>query len=173
MRRSIIRSLALSSFTRSSVIRVWRWWSIAVIGIAIASCKHPIEIESAHADAADLVIRQSGSEGTIIARTIGNDRWEGNLDLVQGDERHIRITLIDFKGVEFSLDERDDIEIRMEAEQPAMVQWEPWQGYGILRGFVVGQTRVRFLVWHGSHPDFITPWLPLVVRHTPAGPSME
>jgi hypothetical protein len=86
--------------------------------------------------------------------------------LEDGRSLHLVVNLLDFKGNELSITERRDVEIRAEAEDGALLQWEPRRGYGLLHPFGAGRTRIRFLVWHISHPDLITPWFPVVV-HAP------
>jgi hypothetical protein len=130
-----------------------------------ASCQHPIDFTTSHIEVADIIIHPRHiTDTTRLAYTVRNEHWEGGVPLTRGEDASLRFTLIDFKGIEIPLSTRDDLEIRMEAEHPRMVQWEPWTGDGILRSFATGTTRVRFLVWHGSHPDFITPWLTLEIQ---------
>jgi hypothetical protein len=134
-----------------------------VIGMALAGCAHPIPVVSSHTEAADLILRDSA--GAPLARTVDNRAWLGDsLVLEDGRSLQLVVNLLDFKGNELSITERRDVEIRAEAEDGALLQWEPRRGHGLLHPFGAGRTRVRFLVWHISHPDLITPWLPVVVR---------
>jgi hypothetical protein len=134
-----------------------------VICLSLAGCAHPIPVVSSHTEAADLVFRDSA--GALVARTVDNRAWHGDsLVLEDGRPLHLVVNLLDFKGNELSIAERRDLEIRAEAEDGALLQWEPRRGYGLLHPFGTGRTRIRFLVWHISHPDLITPWIPVVVR---------
>jgi hypothetical protein len=138
---------------------------VAVIGVA--ACEHPIAIVSPHIEAQDLLVRDTSER--LLLRTIDNTRWSGDtLRIWLDDSLPVVIRLVDFRGTEFDLVERSrDYSIRVQAENAAAVQWEPRRERGWLRGFVSGPTRIRFQVWHTDHPDFISPWLPVVVERRP------
>jgi hypothetical protein len=137
-------------------------------GAALAACEHPITVVTPHLEVADLVLRDSA--GMQLARTLDNRSWRGD-SLVLEDGRALRlvIALVDFQGRELAVSERRDLEIRAEAEDGALLQWEPRSGFGLLHPFGSGRTRIRFMVWHLSHPDLVSPWLDVVVRPPAAG----
>jgi len=142
---------------------------LLVIALLASGCEHPIAIVSAHIEAADLDL--IGGDGSRIARTEFNRIWSVEAIHLQ-DQDSLRITIvpIDFRGDAIDLSKRADITFRMEAEQASLLQWEPKNGFGWLRPFGIGTTRVRFMIWHETHPDFISPWLTVTVlpRTTPS-----
>lgn len=132
--------------------------------LLVAACEHPIAVVTPHIEAADVLVHE---EGAPIARTAFNRSWDPeSLVLRDGAPRRITIVPVDFRGVPIDVAARADLSFRMEAEDGALLQWEPQRGFGWLRPFGAGTTRVRFLVWHETHADFVTPWL--TVRVLPA-----
>lgn len=130
--------------------------------LVFAACEHPIEIVSPHIEAADLAVL--ASNGTLITQTQFNRTWTvGAMQLRDGSDTDVILVPIDFRGRAIDLTERPEISFRMEAENPALVQWEPLTGHGLLRPFGTGTTRIRFLIWHRTHADFVTPWLDIEI----------
>lgn len=128
----------------------------------LTACEHPLGIVTPHIEAADLLV--TDSSGTLLTRTEFNRSWTTEpLVLTQGEPLRIIVTPIDFRGTTIDLSQRSDLSVRMEAEHPAMLQWEPQRGFGWIRPFVAGETRIRILIWHLNHADFVTPWLPVVI----------
>lgn len=136
------------------------------LSLWLGGCEHPIPVVTPHIEAADLVV--ADSTGRVLARTEYNRSWSVEALILQ-DGRSLRIVLIplDFRGNPIELSARSDLSFRMEAENPALLQWEPQRGFGWIHPFAVGATRVRFLIWHVDHADFVTPWLPVAVRPGP------
>lgn len=129
----------------------------------LAACEHPLAVVSSHIEAADLVV--ADSSGVVINRTAFNRAWaEDSLLLRDGDALRVVLTPLDFRGEAIDLSERSDLSFRVEAEDGALLQWEPQRDFGWLRPFAVGETRIRFLIWHINHADFVTPWLRVVVQ---------
>jgi hypothetical protein len=143
--------------------RAWPLLLAACLLLPVVSCEHPLRVASAHIEAADLVVRDS--TGLELTRTSFNRAWVVD-SLVLRDGASLRVTLtpLDFRGEAIDLSERRDLSFRFDAERAELVQWEPQRGFGWLHPFGRGETRVRFLIWHGDHADFITPWLRVVVR---------
>jgi hypothetical protein len=131
--------------------------------LMLSACEHPIGVVTPHIEAADLVIADSA--GAHITRTEFNRRWRVD-SLVLHENTPLRITLtpVDFRGLPIDLSDRNDLSYRLEAENGALLQWEPQRGFGWLRPFAAGETRVRFLFWHDTHVDFATPWLRVLIR---------
>ena len=140
----------------------------AALLLALGACEHPIAIVTPHIEAADVLVRDTA--GTALARTHDNRRWEGGpLVARDGAATPLVIELLDFQGRSLTdAAGRADVELRMEAEHEGRVLWEPLRGRGLLHGLAIGATRVRFLVWHQTHADLVTPWIALEVR--PAAP---
>ncbi len=134
----------------------------------LAACEHPIAIVTPHLEAADVLVRDSA--GATLARTHDNRRWEGGpLVARDGAPTPLVVELLDFQGRALAdAAGRGDVELRLEAEHDGRVLWEPLRGRGLLHGLAVGATRVRFVVWHQTHADLVTPWIALEVR--PAAP---
>jgi hypothetical protein len=131
--------------------------------VAFAACEHPIAVVTPHIEAADLAVLDTA--GAVIAQTQFNRTWSvGSIQLQDGSALDVRLIPIDFRGNAIDLSARPEISFRMEAENPALVQWEPLNGHGLLRPFGMGTTRIRFLIWHTTHADFVTPWLDVVIQ---------
>ena len=138
--------------------------------LLLAACEHPIAVVTPHIEAADLLM--ADSVGALLTRTEFNRRWQvDSLLLRDGEARRITLTPLDFRGVPIEIASRRDLSFRMEAERGELLQWEPQRGYGMLRPFGVGVTRVRFLIWHDTHADFVTPWLRVQIQ--PAAAARE
>lgn len=140
-----------------------RWYPLIALAALLGACEHPIGIVTAHVEAADIVVRDTA--GATLARTRENRRWEGGpLRVPDGGALALAPVLLDFRERELDvLAARGDLELRAEAESPGVAAWEPLRGGGRWHGLAPGRTRVRFLVWHGTHADFVTPWLDLDV----------
>lgn len=136
---------------------------VLLLLLALGGCEHPIAVVTPHVEAADLLVADSA--GALLARTEFNRTWSVD-SLVLRDGQPLRLTLtpLDFRGNPIDITGRSDLSFRVEAEDAALLQWEPQRGFGWLRPFKTGHTRVRFLVWHESHADFVTPWLRVVVH---------
>ena len=132
--------------------------------LLLDGCEHPIAIVTPHVEVADGVER--GGAGALVARTRDNRRWEGGpLSAVEGRATSFRIELLDFQGRPVTgVEGRADVELRLEVEHDGRMLWEPLRGRGVLHGLAAGATRVRFLVWHETHADLVTPWLAADVR---------
>lgn len=134
-----------------------------VLGLALTgACEHPIAVVTPHAEVADLVFTDSTS-GSLVARTTDNRAWTGApLQLCAGEARTLVPQALDFRGLPVDLVSRRDLEIRGESAEP-LVAWEPLRGRGRLFALAPGTTRVRFLVWHLTHADLVSPWLDVTV----------
>jgi hypothetical protein len=142
-----------------------RWVALAFAGCAtvtLAACEHPIAIVTPHVEAQDALVFDT--TGRLVARTFDNRRWEGG-PLVVRDRASLPVVVrfLDFQGTEFALGDRRDLQLRLETETDGVVAWEPLTTRGLLHALTPGTTRVRYVVWHISHPDFITPWIPVTV----------
>jgi hypothetical protein len=123
-----------------------------------------------HAEVADLVFADSVS-GAVLARTTDNRTWTGApLHLCVDEVRTLLPQALDFRGVPVDLVSRRDLEIRSESAD-ALVAWEPLRGRGKLFALAPGTTRVRFLVWHLTHADLVSPWLDVIVHPRAACPA--
>jgi hypothetical protein len=148
---------------RPAVARLPRKVLAILATLALTACEHPIAIVTPHVEAADLLVTDSA--GVLLARTEFNRNWSVEaLELRDGVPLRVVLVPLDFRGDEIDITDRGDLSYRMEAENPALLQWEPQRGFGWIRPFAVGETRIRFLIWHLNHADFVTPWLRVVVR---------
>ncbi|MCU0647238.1 MAG: hypothetical protein MUF00_04545 [Gemmatimonadaceae bacterium] len=137
------------------------------LALGTVACEHPIAVVTPHAEVADLILRDSS--GVQLAATRDNRVWDGGpLVVPDGGVLVIVPTLLDFEGRTLDvLETRRDLELRAEVERDGITTWEPLRGRGRWFGLAPGRTRVRFLVWHQTHADLVTPWLPLDVRAAP------
>lgn len=145
----------------------------ALAGLALlGACEHPIAVVTPHAEVSDVLLVDA--RGVVRARTRDNRRWEGApLAACDGGALALRPTLLDFQGQPVDLAGRRDVTLRGETDGAPLVTWEPLGAAGgspvagRLHAHASGATRVRFLVWHVTHADLVTPWLDVVVH--PAG----
>jgi hypothetical protein len=129
----------------------------------LTACEHPIAVVTPHAEVADLVFIDS-TTSRVFMRTTDNRAWNASpLVLCEGDTHTLVPQPLDFRGMPVDLVSRRDLEIRGES-QDAIVAWEPLRGRGRLFGLAPGTTRVRFLVWHLTHADLVSPWLDVLVH---------
>lgn len=135
--------------------------AVAVLA-GTTGCEHPIAIVTPHVEAQDALVYDT--DGRLLARTFDNRRWQGGpLEVRDRASLAVVVRFLDFEGTEFALGDRRDLQLRLETETDGVVAWEPLTERGLLHALSPGTTRVRFLVWHLSHPDFITPWIPVSV----------
>lgn len=138
--------------------------------LMLTACEHPIAVVTPHAEVADLVFADSAS-GVVVARTTDNRSWSGApLQLCADEVRTLVPQPLDFRGGPVDLVSRRDLEIRGES-QDAIVAWEPLRGRGRLFALAPGTTRIRFLVWHLTHADLVSPWLEVTVHPRGACPA--
>jgi hypothetical protein len=129
----------------------------------LTACDHPIAVVTPHAEVADLVLMDSTTR-QVVVQTTDNRSWSGApLHLCEDAVRSLVPQAIDFRGLPVDLVSRRDLEIRGESATP-QVLWEPLRGRGRLIGLAPGSTRIRFLVWHLTHADLVTPWLDVIVH---------
>lgn len=151
---------------RRSAMWVTTW---IVMGFGVfGGCDNPVTVSSTHIEAMELVVRDSSRRE--IDRTVGNQHWQNaaGLVLTLDAPQMLRVGLLDIRGEEFTLDAYPSHTIRVEVEPANLLDWEPLGSFGRLSGLVAGRGRLRFLIWHVSHPDFITPWMTVeVVRRPP------
>lgn len=152
---------------RSSAPRArgWRLLAILVLGAASTACEHPIAVVTPHAEAADLVLVDSiGAQ--VVVETRDNREWRGGpLTVCEGETRTLVPRVLDFRGAAIDLLARRDLDVRGEVDRPNAA-WEPLRGRGRLSGLAAGRTRMRFLLWHLTHADLITPWIDVDVLPT-------
>lgn len=136
----------------------------------LGACEHPIAVVTPHAEVADLVFTDSTSR-EVVVRSTDNRTWSGApLELCAEEVRVLVPQAIDFRGQPVDLVSRRDLEIRGE-NADALVAWEPLRGRGRLFALAAGRTRVRFLVWHETHADLVSPWLDVIVHPRAACPA--
>jgi len=136
--------------------------ALAGAALLLVACEHPIAVVTPHAEIADLVFSDSASR-VVVMRTTDNRAWSGAPFVMCADDvRTLVPQAIDFRGQSVDLVSRRDLEIRGESTQPNVV-WEPLRGRGRLLALAPGTTRVRFLVWHLTHADLVSPWLEVTV----------
>lgn len=135
---------------------------LLLLALLATACEHPLGVVTPHIEAADLLVADSA--GALLARTQFNRSWSVDaLTLQDGVPLRISLVPLDFRGDPISIEDRSDLSYRMEADDGALVQWEPQRGFGWIRPFGAGSTRIRFLIWHDTHADFVTPWLRVII----------
>ncbi len=146
---------------------MWARWSVLVVSLLIGTaCEHPIPLTTDHVEATEMVVRDSA--GTVVAITADNRQWIGGpLATSINHPLPLRIALLDLQGREFDLGSRPDLTVRVEAEDGVSATWEHLGAWGYLHPQQVGEASVRFMIWHGDHPDFISPWIPLLITAAP------
>jgi hypothetical protein len=133
--------------------------------LATGACDHPIAVVTPHLEAADVVLRTP--QGEEVARTLDNRSWRGSgPTLAVGDSVPLQVRFLDFRGNEIDLTGRSDLQVRLEFDDPAAGLWEPLSDGGRLFAFAPGPQRLRVLVRHLDHVDFVTPWLAVEVAQT-------
>ncbi|WP_396221384.1 hypothetical protein [Gemmatimonas sp.] len=145
------------------VMRVLRSSIGVLAALALLACEHPIAVVTPHAEVADLVFSDSTTRA-VVMRTTDNQAWSGGpLQLCADEVRTLVPQALDFRGLSVDLVSRRDLEIRGESSGPNVI-WEPLRGRGRLIALAPGTTRVRFVVWHITHADLVSPWLDVIVH---------
>jgi hypothetical protein len=137
---------------------------LLLAALAATGCEHPIAVVTPHLEAADAVLRDPA--GRELARTVDNRSWTGpGPVLTAGDGVELVVRFLDFQGAELELADRSDLQVRLEFEDPAAGFWEPLDPGGRLLALAAGPQRLRVLVRHLDHVDFVTPWLDVTVAN--------
>lgn len=145
-------------------IRTWRTALLAAAaGLALAACENPVKPTGEHLAATETFLRSMA--GADVARTVENARWQGApITLPVDGTMDVRAVFADFHGREFTLYGRDDFSVRLEFEPAGVMAWEPLADRERLIARTPGTARMRVMIWHVSHPDFISPWVDVAVR---------
>jgi hypothetical protein len=105
-------------------MRMLRSWLALLVTLVVAGCEHPIAIVTPHIEAADILVADSA--GVLLTRTEFNRTWAvDSLVLRDGEPLRVVLTPLDFRGEPIDIAGRGDLSYRMEAEDPALLQWEP------------------------------------------------
>ncbi len=143
---------------------------VLLLVMGVSACEHPIAVVTPHLEASDAILRTP--DGFELARTVDNRSWTGaGPALVSGEGFEMDVTFVDFQGGQLDPDERDDLQVRLEFEDPSAGVWEPLESGGRLFAFAPGDQSMRVVVWHQEHVDFVTPWLDVEVEPAPTNLS--
>lgn len=136
--------------------------ALAAAALALlAACENPVRPTEGHLEAVD--VRLVTTAGDTLAATVENRMWTGApLRVARGDTLAFRAVFVDFGGRTFTV-AREGFSVRVEAESGGVVQWEPTDAHDRLIGLAPGTTRLRVMIWHVTHPDFIAPPLEVTV----------
>lgn len=139
--------------------RALLWVAVA---LAVAACENPVKVSTDHVEVVDMVLHRP--DGTRWMGTVDNSRWDAEEMVISAaGPQELQARFRDFRGREVSLAGRRDHVLRVEVEDARIAVHEPLNDRERLIPLAEGRTRVRFLIWHVSHPDFVSPWLPLRV----------
>ncbi len=147
--------------------RLLRLAPAALLVLALAACDNPVGYQTDHLEAIEMVVRDAS--GAEIARTDENARWTGpgagGLTVASGETLELAVTVIALDGREIRPDLARGLSVRAEWAPEGHALHEPTDDGDRLLGLRPGTTALRWLVWHGTHADFIAP--PLTVTVTP------
>lgn len=137
--------------------------------LALAACDNPVGYQTDHLEAVEVVVLDAS--GAELARTVENRVWTGpaaeaGLAVPVGGALDLRVRFVTLDGDEIPITARAGLSVRVEWEPEGFAVHEPLDATDRLLGLRGGQTAVRFLAWHGTHADFISP--PLALRVEPA-----
>ncbi|MFN3596431.1 MAG: hypothetical protein ACK41D_04070 [Rubricoccaceae bacterium] len=147
---------------RRAAALVW-----AVLALAAAGCDNPLTYQTDHLEAVEVVVRDAA--GAELARTVENRRWEGpaaehGLTVAAGTWLELQVTFLTLEGREVQLGvDRRDLSLRVAWDPEGLAVHEPLGARDRLLGLRPGQTALRLLAWHGTHPDFVSPPLRLTI----------
>lgn len=119
-----------------------------------------------HLEAVEVIVRDAA--GVELARTSENARWTGpaaeGLTVDAGARLDLRVSFATLDGREVRLSEQPGLTLRVEWETDGLAVHEPLDEGDRLHGLRPGATSLRFLAWHGTHADFVSPPLPITIR---------
>lgn len=132
----------------------------------LAACDNPITYQTDHLEAVELIVLDA--TGAELARTVENREWvgpaaEAGLAVPAGETLTLRVRFVTLEGDEVPITARAGLTLRVEWETDGLAVHEAWGERDELHGLQPGTTALRFLAWHESHADFITPPLDLTV----------
>jgi len=139
---------------------------VAACALAFAACDNPVATTTDHLEAVEIIVRDT--TGVELARTSENERWTGpaatGLTIDAGARLDLRISFTTLDGREVRLSEQPNLTLRVESEADGFIVHEPLNERDRLHGLRPGTTSLRFMAWHGTHPDFVSPPLPITIR---------
>ncbi|MBA4160207.1 MAG: hypothetical protein H0X65_22515 [Gemmatimonadetes bacterium] len=140
--------------------------AVVPLVILIAGCgRHP-NSPADHATPAsvELLNRSTGDRLAWTDGTGAGKNWDGGLPHISvGDELAVNVRFLRANGTEIPLGGQYTVRARL-AEQaeggagtPGIVQLENHGDHVDITGLADGETRIVFMLWHGSHADFTAP----------------
>lgn len=114
-----------------------------------------------HADAVGVVI--TDLNGTQLVRVSGQGAVDGSLTVAAGGEAGVRIHFLDSDGDRFQLGTTGSTRMAIRVANTAVAGFEAHGDHHELLGRAAGATTVVVAVEHGSHDDYRSPAIPIVV----------
>ena len=138
---------------------------MAALAASLAACDNPVGYQTDHLEAVEMIVRDAA--GNELARTDENARWTGpaagGLTVASGEVLRLVVTVINLDGREVRPDPAAGLSVRAEWAPEGHAVHEPTDDGDRLLGLRPGTTALRWLVWHGTHADFVAPPLPVTV----------
>lgn len=139
---------------------------LAACALVLAACDNPVATTTDHLEAVEVIVRDAA--GAELARTSENEQWTGpaaaGLAVDAGARLDLRVSFATLGGREVRLGEQPGLTLRVEWEVDGFAVHEPLDERDRLHGLRPGATSLRFLAWHGTHADFVSPPLPITIH---------
>lgn len=151
-----------------NVIRKAGLLGITLVAFAAAACDNPVS-PSDHPEAGGVVIFAAGTN-TVLAQSIGaNVNFATPLALTVGQELEVEVKFLDASNptnlsLAFLPDEDEGESLRVTIANTAIVEYHDHGDHGDIEALSAGQTTMQFDLWHGSHADFRSGLLTVVVQ---------
>ncbi len=126
--------------------------------VALAACDSPTEADDQHGHVAGMEI--VNSEGVLVSVS-STRQVTGELSVQAGTDIDIAVYYLDRDGDRISL--TDDLSLEWEVADPSIAQIDGHDDHQHLEGVSAGSTTVTFSLIHGSHSDYESPAIPIVV----------
>lgn len=141
---------------------------VTALVLMSAACDNPVEPED-HPEAGGVVILDAGT-GAVLALSIGvNTDFAEPLTLSASEVLEVEILFLDDSDpsdidLAFHPHEDEGESLRVDITNEAIVSYDDHGDHGDFTAHAAGQTTVRFQLMHGSHSDFDSGLLTIIVE---------
>lgn len=153
---------------RNSFARLVRLPLAAAVLVLAAACDNPVS-PTDHPEAGGVVILDAGT-GAVLATALGaNTAFDTQLSLTTGQVLEAEVKFLDAAAPAdlaraFFPDEGEGESLRVIVADEAIVSYDDHGDHGDFTAHATGQTTVQFELMHGSHADFRSGFLTVVVQ---------
>lgn len=128
---------------------------------ALGACDRNVVAPDDHHEAAGMVITDQNDVTLVTVSATG--QVTGSLTVQAGEGRPLEVYFVDLDGDRFQLEAGDEHTLGWQVADETVAVIDAHGDHLDLEGLAAGSTTVVFRVLHGSHSDYDSPAIPIVV----------